>query len=210
MRIGAREALIGALLLAWSAAPARAAVTYLGNALIDGTGTDASGQTDPLEDGSRGNALDGFGSGIAYTGYANRYVLLADRGPNKLGYPGSFNTDNTVSYKSRFQIFDINLAPSGGGYSVVPTFLGTTLLRNEKGQNFVGLSSQFTGADPAANLRLDPASIRVAPDGTVYVSDEYGPSVYHFDPYGNRIGSFAVPAKFKVANPSAVGNFELD
>lgn len=209
MRKGVRDAFLAGLLFACAAAPANAAVTYLGNAIIDGNGSDASGQLAPLEDGSRANALDGFGSGIAYTGYGNRYVLLADRGPNKLGYAGSFDTDNTVSYKSRFQVFDINVVPSAGGYTVSPTFVTTSLLRNEAGQNFVGLSNQITSPDPTANLRLDPESIRVAPDGTVYISDEYGPNVYHFDSNGNRIGVLPVPAKFQVAFPMAVGNFEL-
>jgi hypothetical protein len=190
------------------AAPARAEIQFLGRALIDGTGTDASGLTGTHEDGSPENVLDGFGSGVAYTGYANRYVLLSDRGPNQNLYPGSSFADRTLSFKTRFQIFDISITPLAGGYDVAASNVGTSLLTSESGQNFVGLSTQFTGADPTGNLRLDPESIRVAPDGTVYVSDEYGPVVYHFDASGRRLGALRVPDKFLVANPDGRAKLE--
>jgi hypothetical protein len=37
----------------------------------------------------------------------------------------------------------------------------------------------------------------------VYISDEYGPSVYRFSPDGRRLATFAVPEKFRVAFPSS-------
>jgi hypothetical protein len=184
-------------------------VQFLGSAVIDGRGPDASGLTGLHEDGSREDALDGFGSGIAYTGYANRYVMLCDRGSTFVKYDGGEWVDYSLSLKCRFQVFDIAVTPSGSGtYQVMPSFVGTSLLRDEAGRNFVGLSSQFASADPTSNLRLDPESVRVAPDGTVYVSDEYGPNVYHFDASGRRLGALVVPEKFKVANPNALSFLE--
>jgi hypothetical protein len=184
--------------------PARADVEFLGTTYIDGKGSDASGLTTTLEDGTPANVLDGIGSGIAYTGYANRYLLLDDRGPSKNAYPNSSAVNKSTSFPSRFQIFDLPVTPqAGGGYAVSAHFVDTRLLTNEAGQNFLGISSAFTTADATQNLRLRPESIRVAPDGSVYVSDEYGPSVYHFSPDGRRIGAFAIPSKFQAVNPAA-------
>ena len=45
----------------------------------------------------------------------------------------------------------------------------------------------LTGAD------FDPESLVVAPDGTFWVGDEFGPSLMHFDATGRRLGVFRVP-----------------
>ncbi|HTQ31006.1 MAG TPA: hypothetical protein VMI53_07335, partial [Opitutaceae bacterium] len=95
--------LAGLLVLA-AAMPARAAVTYVGDAIIPGNGTDLSGLPSTiLEDGvSPENALNGFGSGFAYAG-GNTFYGLADRGPNKVAYAGGTAVDNTTSYPNRYQ-----------------------------------------------------------------------------------------------------------
>ena len=205
---------------------AQAGVTYLGKASINGKGADASGLIDFLQDGSRDFGLDGFGSGIAHTGFGNRYVMLADSGPSK-SHSGGAAVDDSTSYKTRYQIFDINVSQNVDlSWNVAPTLFGTTLFKNEAGQNLIGLSSAFVGATPYGvspnngfsatdltkhpelNLRFDPESVRVAPDGTLYVSDEYGPSIYHFDQTGKRIGVLNVPDKFKVSKLDSVGSNE--
>ena len=157
-----------------------------------------------LEDGqSYQDAFDGFGSGLAYTGFGNRYLALADRGPNKVQYKGGAAVDYTTSYPTRFQIVDVILSKAGQGWQLAAKLQGTSLLVDEAGKNFTGISTAFTGADPNRNLRLDPEGIRVAPDGTVWLADEYGPAVYHFDQQGRRIGSLKVPANFLVGKPAA-------
>ena len=197
--------------------PAFGAVTYLGKVVVDGKGIDKSGLTETLEDGSRNNGLDGFGSGMAYTGISPapnvyRFVSVADRGPNRADFGESgAKIDNTTSYATRAQTWDITVAPGNGGkYSVSIAHVKTTVFTNESGKKFVGRSDQFTGQNPSENLRFDPESIRVAPDGTLYVSDEYGPSVYHFDENGKRIGVMKVPAYYHVAQLSAKGSEEIE
>ena len=79
---------------------------------------------------------------------------------------------------------------------------------------FSGRSDNFDPAKPSTNPnngRLDPEGIRVSNDGSsVFVTDEYGPFVYQFDrDSGRRIRSFALPAKFAVANQFPVGNTEI-
>lgn len=192
---------------------ASADVTYIGRAAIGGTGTDFSNTGGiPLESGVRHDALDGFGSAIAYTGYQNRFMLAADRGPNAQAYPGGAAVDNTTSYRTRAQVFDINFAPTGNPnvFGVNTNPVNTILFRNEAGQNLTGLSSGFTGTNPTNNLRLDPEGARVGRNGHIFVSDEYGPNVYEFNPAtGERVRSFALPSRYYVSNLSGAGNSEL-
>jgi len=66
----------------------------------------------------------------------------------------------------------VNLSSDSGGPS-------------DRTHYFTGRSDNFDPTRPSsdrADARLDPESIRVSNDGErVYISDEYGPSVYEFD-----------------------------
>lgn len=197
-----------ALALSCSAGWLRADITYIGRAVFPGGPNapiaDFSGlpHTTLEDDKTFQDRFDGFGSGLAYTGFNNRFLLLNDRGPNKNTNTHDSTVDNTTSYLDRFQVADITLSGSGDSYNVNVNPVWTSLLRNGSGQNYIGISSAFTSAvDPTQNLRLDPEGIAVSPDGTVYISDEYGPVIYHFDQSGQRIGSLPVPAKFLIAAP---------
>ncbi len=177
-------------------------ITLIGVGRLSGTAADLSGLTgrDAEADGSSAipaNQLGAFGSALAYTGVKNRYVAVNDRG----------YANGLTRYQDRIQVFDITVNPRTG--VVTPTLVGTRLLTDEAGRNFLGTSSAFTSSNPAKNLRLDPEGIRVAPDGTLYVSDEYGPVIYHFSPQGKRLGVVPVPAKFRVATLSADGDTEI-
>lgn len=178
-------------------------VEFLGLAAIAGGGEkatkDMAGLSHTLlEDGvSYQDSFDGFGSGIAYTGYQNRYLLLADRGPNKVSYPNGNVVDNTTSYTNRFQIADIEVKKAEQNYQVNVRLKGTSLLKNQKGEQFTGISTGYN-----KNLRRDTEGIRVAPDGTVWTSDEYGPYVDHFNQKGERIGSLKIPAAFLIVYPA--------
>ena len=197
----------GLLALATSVASVQAAVTYIGDAIITGTGTDQSGLgSSLLEDGaSPKNALNGFGSGLAWAG-GNTFYALSDRGPNKVAYSGGAAVDNTTSFANRYQQFTLTFTPVGSpdgsghyaAYTVGATSAGTTLLKNMAGTSFTGISTEF-----ASGLRLDSEGIRVAPDGTVWTSDEYGPFVYHFDRQGRQIGSLTLPDGFQIAHPAS-------
>jgi hypothetical protein len=209
-------------------APAAAGILYVGSGSLNGT--DLSGLTDILQDGTPDNKIGGIGSGIAYTGIGNRYILVPDRGPNA----GNWNpaVDNTTSYVARFQTVDLNvkLGATPGGGTVTPTLLGTTLLSSptplvgtpnpnpalnvggKTGQNyFTGFSTGYDAKNSSSSMRFDPESVRVSPDGkSVYISDEYGPFINQFDrKTGERIKTIPVPAKFNIANPAPTGDAEI-
>jgi hypothetical protein len=199
-------------------ASVQAGVVFIGDAIIDGNGTDKSGlPATILEDGkSPQNGLNGFGSGLTYAGNGVFYAL-ADRGPNKVAYAGGAAVDNTTSYANRYQQFQISLKPVGsplpGGnyksYSVQATNIGTTLLHNAQGVQYQGLSTGFSTNLAIANTRLDSEGIAVAPGHTVWVSDEYGPYILQFNLKGQQIGSLALPPGFQIDHPGPTATSEL-
>ena len=188
------------LLLGTLVLPPRAVadITFLGSASIPGDAADKSGLTDTLPDGTPHNRLGSLGSGIAYTGRGNRYVLIADRGPH----------DGAVPYRCRFHVADIEVRPNKTP-AVQFTLVATTLLTTETGKPLVGAASAIDARNPADSLRFDPEGVRVGPAGTLLVSDEYGPHVWEFDRDGKRRRRLAVPARFAVARPKADGRDEL-
>jgi hypothetical protein len=194
-----------------------AKVTYIGSTFLAGNDTDLSGLPPTiLEDGvSSQNALNGIGSGLAYAG-GNVFYALGDRGPNKVVYPGGAAVDNTVSYANRFQQLTIDLTPVGSrqadgtfaSYTLRVTNIGTTLLKNSQGVQYIGLSTAFSTNPAIENHRLDCEAIRVAPDGTIWISDEYGPYILHFNKQGQQIGSLPLPPGFQAPNPGATAVIE--
>jgi hypothetical protein len=78
---------------------------------------------------------------------------------------------------------------------------------------FTGRSDNFVAGNSGnpSNARLDPESIRVAPDGkSVFVSDEYGPYVRQFDrTSGQLVKTFTLPTNLDVAKLSPMGANEM-
>ena len=188
-------------------------VRFIGTAVIDGKGSDLSGLPSTLlEDGmSPLNGLNGFGSAMAYTGFENRYLLLPDRGPNKVEYKGGETVDNTTSYPSRYQTFDITVAQDATrptGWRVDMKHVATTLLKNGAGEQYLGISTAMA-APGQLNRRFDAEGVRVAPDGSLWMSDEYGPYILHFDQTGREIGAVAAPEGFTLAKPAVNAKLEM-
>ena len=183
-----------ACLAALIALPARGAPELVGVGELPGTATDRS---DPdaytpkvLEDGSPHNRFGATGSSIAYTGDRDRYIMPADRGP----------ADGTTRYADRFSVVELTLTPGTPG-KIVPRIASTTLLTDESGRPFTGFGRGFDATNSPASPRFDPEGARVAPDGTIYLSDEYGPFLYQFDRAGRRLRSLRVPEAFLIAHP---------
>ena len=120
-----------------------------------------------------GETLGACFSGMWWDSPARRLYGLADRGP----------LDGHLDYHPRVHEFSLSVDLIGQPKLALSNTI-TRLLRDERG-------CVFTGHDPGdknANERsasgsrsIDPEAIVCAPDGSFYVSDEYGPYVYHFD-----------------------------
>lgn len=182
--------------------PADDRVRLLAHAVIPAATNDNSGLTGTMSDGQPRARLGGFGSGLAYTGVGDRFIALPDRGPQ----------DGAVDFDCRWQELDLTLTPkkdpSTRPYDLTVSIGRTVLLQNQTARRFVGLSRAID--DGTSPLRLDPEGIRVSKTGeSVFVSDEYGPTITEFTRDGVAIRSIAVPPIFAIAKPSADADSEI-
>jgi len=164
----------------------------MGVARIPSSARDATGET-----------LGGFGSGMALVPgswrrvgdhFTGRLVMLPDRGWNK---------DGTVDYQARLQDFDVALTP---GRELRLTYRRSQLLTDAQGAPTTGLdpSSVRPAAKglpdlpqgPNGRISLDDEAVALPGDGSAWVSDEYGPYIYHFDAHGRMAGAIRPPDAF--------------
>jgi hypothetical protein len=203
-----RFALIASLLMASAAYGAPpTGITLIGKGLVSGSSLDKSGLTGKICQASNlancvpAAIFGGFGSDLTYTGHDNVYVAAPDRGP--------FDGLTDVPYLDRLNFLHITVDVNAPFPNIKTTLLDTRLLKNEGGKSFVGAAGAFDANSEFNTLRLDPEGIRVGYNGTLYISDEYGPYVFEFDRQGHLIRRFDVPAKFRIAMPSGDPNEEL-
>ena len=197
---------IGVVAISTLYAAAPAGIALVGIGYIPGTALDLSGLTGKIcQAGNPNNCipratLGGLGSDLTYTGHDEVYIAAPDRGP--------FDGLTDVEYLDRVHFLHITTNPVTK--QVTSTLLDTRLLKNEFGKTFVGRTSAF---DPDNNdlstLRFDPEGIRVSPDGTFFVSDEYGPYLFEFNRQGHLVRRIEVPSAFAIASPNADPNLEL-
>jgi hypothetical protein len=173
-------------------------ISYIGRAAWPGTAKDLSGLTDTLEDGSEHDRLGGLGSGIAWTGQGDRYVMISDRGAG----------DGAVSYRCRFHEVAIRINPDQP-QPVTWEVVKTTLLSGPDREPLIGLASALPDATPGKPRRFDPEAIRFTRDNHVLITDEYGPSLTEFDLHGHWVRDWKLPDGFQVAHPAGEPEMEL-
>ena len=160
----------------------------VGRASVSGMTLDRSGLTGDVAPGLPQSLLGGL-SAIHYTGKGNRYCALSDRGPR----------DGAVPYACRVQFLEIRVSgDQSGGLDV--SLESTALLRDARGTALTGAADAF-GA--GSKRRFDPEGLAVNSEGNLFVSEEYGPSIVEFDNVGNWVHELTVPARFRIAHPSA-------
>lgn len=156
---------------------------------IPGDAADRSGLTGKLDDGTPRNRLGSLGSGIAYTGKNDRYLMISDRGPK----------DGATDFPCRWHEVRI-VVTTNPKPSVQIELHATTLLKDAKGQLISGSTKAI---DPTKPLRFDPEAIRLSPTGTIFLADEYGPHVREFDATGKQLRELTIPKQFHLLKPSA-------
>ena len=161
-----------------------------------------------------GDTIGGIGSSIAfdrlswrktYTGYSGTLYTLPDRG---------WNTEGTLNFQGRLHKLNIDLTPNPAASVEAPaapnidiTYQDTVLFTGPDGKPTTGIDGNPTGSLsypafpdlPPGTYQGDgfggpgPGDTRVvndleglvySPDGSYWISDEYGPYIYHFSQTG--------------------------
>jgi len=179
-RSGGAHFLFATLLLI---APVRADVRLLGYGEI------APGAKDQL-----GDTIGALGSAAAYDSTTGDVFLMPDRGAG----------DGSIDYRPRCYRVKIERT----GKTLHARVVQTILFRDADSRTFTGLLAD-PGTKPERDGRrcLDPEAIAVAPDGTLYVSDEYTPALLHFDRRGHLLRTFPLPAWYRPRNASGLPEY---
>ncbi len=164
-------------------------IQLLGTIRFDGTMQDQSEDASPLENGQLGNRFGGI-SAIEYSGNANLFYAIADRGPD----------DGAAGYMCRFHLLKLDINP----LAIEPvqgTVVKTVFLSDHREQVFSGSAALLCPTDTLAG-RFDPEAVRSMPDGSLYVSDEYGPQLIQFGGDGRERCRVPLPSVLSVKVPA--------
>jgi len=150
------------------------------------------GTTEVLPDAvdKNGETMGGFFSGMCWDPASQTLYGLADRGPS----------NGEVDYRPRVQLFQLTIDLSKTNlHNIALTNTATVLLRDDAGEFFSGADANdiaWTNFPRVANgpRSLDAEGIVHAPDGTFYISEEYGPFVYQFGPDFKMLRAIVPPA----------------
>jgi hypothetical protein len=149
---------------------------------------------------ARGDTIGGIGSGIAYDRKTGLYYCVSDRGPG----------DGTLPYSPRI----VSLQVIQEGEKLQVTLVKSTILRDEEGNPMTGLIPSAEGAHHPkmedGRTSIDPEAIALAEDGTIYLSDEYGPYIYQFGRDGKMIRRIAFPDMFTPVTKKGEKDFTAD
>jgi len=181
------------------------------------------------------NAVDEFGdtmsigSGMAldltswsYNGngtYTGKLYLLPDRG---------WNTQGTVDYQGRLHKFHLTLKPFTGTSTTLQNQLtldykGSIAFKQDNKVRTTGLDP--TGVFPATRqfpelpmangaIPTDNEAVVLPGDETIWISDEYGPYVYHYSMKGKLLEAIRPPEAFipkrKDSTGATVDNFSAN
>jgi hypothetical protein len=173
-------------------------LTYVNKGLV------GVGNFSPSTLDSRGDTLGSFSSFKIDTNtwrknangsYSGTLYTLPDRG---------YNVGGLIDYAARIQKFDLSFTPDYGLTSVPQTqlsltFKGTTTITDFNGNTTTALNptgttlSGFTNvptasAGGATKFTVDGEGLAIRSDGSFYISDEYGASIYHVSKTGKMQG----------------------
>jgi hypothetical protein len=178
---------------------------------------------------SLGDTLGGFGSAATMLpgswhktsdgSYVGKLLMVPDRG---------WNTQGTVDFIGRLQRFDFVLTPFYGANTtnqnqLQMTYKITNKLHEKKQKPTTGLdplsvrpaAGAFPELPQATNgkITVDNEGIVYPGDGTMWISDEYGPYIYHYTASGSLIGVIRPPEAFipkRMSGGVAVDDFSAN
>ncbi|MGH8051820.1 MAG: esterase-like activity of phytase family protein [Arenimonas sp.] len=139
----------------------------------------------------------GFYSDLVYDKSSNTWLALSDRGPG----------GGVMDYATRVQriVVPTNLA---NGVIRQPLVFRTILFKDASGTLLNGLNpGSLNGDKSVLGASFDPEGIALGKNGSLYIADEYGPSIYEFDTSGRLVRSFETPANLKPREASGILNY---
>ncbi|WP_242107906.1 esterase-like activity of phytase family protein [Luteimonas aquatica] len=140
----------------------------------------------------------GFFSDLKYDAATGTWFALSDRGPG----------GGVIGYATRVQQMIVPLHPVTGAVLAKPVVLRTILFQDRNGRPFNGLNPTLLNGTPATlGNSFDPEGIAVGRNGRLYVSDEYGPSLYEFDRRGRFVRAFEIPANLRPVQADGQPNY---
>ncbi|MBC7800419.1 MAG: esterase-like activity of phytase family protein, partial [Gemmatimonadaceae bacterium] len=179
--------------IALGVGPVAAAPEFRNAIVIPGGAADHLPTATP---GANTNRLGGFLSDLWFDRRTNRYLALPDRGPG----------GGTIPYDARLQEFSVSVDHVTGAISAFQLTRTTPLLID--GQPYNGLNPRRLGGDAATLGRsLDPEGLVATRTGTLFVADEYGPSVLEFSPAGALLRSFPPPSNLLPRQADGQANY---
>jgi hypothetical protein len=174
-----------------------------------------------------GETLGGFGSGMAMDleswhrnhdgSFGGTLYMLPDRG---------WNTQGTTDFRGRLHRFEVTLNPIYSGSTTGQNQLKMDYKSSTLFHRCGGILT--TGLDPDAvqpadivfpdlpinssnhHISVDDEAVVHVGDGTVWVSDEYGPYVYHYSRHGTLLHVIRPPDAFIPMRRDASGNLVED
>jgi hypothetical protein len=148
---------------------------------------DAYGEIPPNANDTLGDTVGGLGSAISYDAKTGGVFMMPDRGAG----------DGTIDYRPRCYLLAI-ARDAKNSRRLDIAIKRTILFRDEAGRPFTGLNAGFSDS-PRRDGRscLDPEAICVAPDGTLYVSDEYMPALLQFARDGKLLRRIPLPVWYR-------------
>ncbi|RUU54063.1 hypothetical protein EOC99_29945, partial [Mesorhizobium sp. M7A.T.Ca.TU.009.01.1.1] len=206
--LGVALALFTALTPALADSTATVGGTSFVNKGLVGVGRIPAAQRDKFGEtfgSGSGMSIDTSGWTHEAAGYKGSLWLLPDRGYNVVG---------TTDYRPRLNTVAIEFTPVAPGAApaagqqqtgVKATLADTMLLTDDKGADATGLDP-LNGVRAASGdmpilpqadngkLALDNEAIVRLPDGSMFISDEYGPNIYRFSADGHLLSATQPPA----------------
>ncbi len=167
-------------------------IELVGVVRIGGGEHDLSGLDYNLEDGSPADSLGGF-SAIEYSGEGNRFLLLPDRGAG----------DGAVAYPCRLHEADLVVDPVTK--SIRWKLITTKQFTSPSGEPLVGSlvahDADLHSADKSHWTAFDPEGIRRLADGSLVISDEYGPHLVSVDASARITSEYPIPDSVRLVSP---------
>ncbi|RWO78819.1 esterase-like activity of phytase family protein [Mesorhizobium sp.] len=206
--LGVALALFTALTPALADSTATVGGTSFVNKGLVGVGRIPAAQRDKFGEtfgSGSGMSIDTSGWTHEAAGYKGSLWLLPDRGYNVVG---------TTDYRPRLNTVAIEFTPVAPGAAPVAgqrqtgvkaTLADTMLLTDDNGADATGLDP-LNGVRAASGdmpilpqadngkLALDNEAIVRLPDGSMFISDEYGPNIYRFSADGHLLSATQPPA----------------